>query len=54
MLDKDLDELLWDKLPDILNDEQKKHRITNLLSELRRENKVVNNGTFANPQWMLS
>jgi len=50
---KDIDELLWEKLPDILNDNQKKNRITNLIAELRQKSKITNQGTFASPQWVL-
>lgn len=32
---KDIRELLWDKLPDSLSDQQKEYKVTNLLSSLR-------------------
>jgi ATP-dependent DNA helicase RecG len=50
---KDIDELLWGKLPDILNDNQKKNKITNLIAELRQKGKITNQGTFAFPKWIL-
>lgn len=50
---KEIDELLWKKLPDVLNDIQKKHKITNLISELRKNNKIINNGNDAKPKWIL-
>ena len=50
---RDIDELLWDKLPDIYNDKQKKIKITNLIAELRQKGKITNHGTFAFPQWKL-
>jgi ATP-dependent DNA helicase RecG len=53
MTRKDIDELLWEKLPDIYDDRQKKNKITNLISELRRLKKIVNKGNFAQPKWML-
>jgi len=45
--------LLWKKLPDILNESQKKNRITNLIAELRHKGKIANQGTFAFPKWVL-
>ncbi len=33
---KDIRELLWDKLPDVLSDEKKEHKISNLLAALKR------------------
>jgi len=50
---KDIDELLWKKLPDILNDEQKTNRIKNLIAELRALNKIRNKGTKKEPIWIL-
>ncbi|MBW6492359.1 MAG: putative DNA binding domain-containing protein [Lentimicrobium sp.] len=48
---KDVDELLWKKLPDWMNDKQKKNKVGNLLSELRMRGKITNKGTPKNPQW---
>jgi ATP-dependent DNA helicase RecG len=50
---KDIDELLWEKLPDIYNDRQKKDKITNLITELRQKGKITNQGTFAFSKWVL-
>src|SRR3990172_9020328 len=50
---KDVDELLWRKLPDWMSDNQKKIKINNLLSELRRENRIRNDGSDAKPKWVL-
>lgn len=47
----DVDELLWKKLPDWMDDNQRKNKIGNLLSELRMKGKILNNGTPKNPQW---
>ncbi len=33
----DIDELLWNKFPEWMTDEQRKIKINNLLSELRRK-----------------
>jgi ATP-dependent DNA helicase RecG len=49
----DVDELLWNKLPDWMDEKQKKIKINNLLSELRKKNKIQNKGTFKMPKWVL-
>lgn len=49
----DVDELLWNKLPDWMSDKQKKIKINNLLSELRKMKKIENKGTFKMPKWVL-
>lgn len=45
-------ELLWNKLPDILNDTQKEKKISNILTELRIKNKIKNIGSDSNPNWV--
>lgn len=50
---KDIDDLLWNKLPDWMEEQQKKNKINNLLSELRRSNKIENKGTYKMPKWVL-
>ena len=50
---KDIDKLLWKKLPDWMDDKQRKIRINNLLSELRVENRIRNEGTFKKSCWVL-
>lgn len=49
----DIDELLWKKLPDWMNDKQRKIKINNLLSELRKTNRIRNDGTLKEPIWIL-
>lgn len=49
----DIDELLWDKLPDWMTDKQKKYKVGNLLSELRRKNTIVNKGPSIKSTWLL-
>ncbi len=49
----DVDELLWKKLPDWMDDKQKKIKINNLLAELRKKNKIKNAGSDAKPKWVL-
>ncbi|WP_314810932.1 hypothetical protein [Capnocytophaga granulosa] len=48
-----IDKLLWEKLPDILTDVQKKNKINNLLAELKKQNKIKNIGTFKTSVWVL-
>lgn len=49
---KDVDELLWGKLPDWMNDKQKKIKINNLLSTLRRDGQIKNTGTDRKSSWV--
>jgi ATP-dependent DNA helicase RecG len=50
----DVDELLWEKLPEWMDPKQKKNKITNLLSELRIVGKTSNIGSFAKSRWVLT
>jgi ATP-dependent DNA helicase RecG len=50
---KDIDELLWNKLPDWMDDKQRKIKVGNLVAELRRTNKIVNQGSDTRPTWAL-
>lgn len=49
----DIDDLLWKKLPDWMNDNQRKIKINNLLSELRSKGRIKNEGNDAKPKWVL-
>ena len=49
----DVDELLWKKLPDWMDDKQKKIKINNLLSELRKKNRIQNTGSDSKAKWAL-
>ncbi len=52
---KDINELLFDKLSDVLNDRQKNKKIDNLLHEMAKKNKVIRNiGSFRFPKWVLN
>lgn len=52
---KDVDELLWKKLPDWMTDKQRKTKINHLLSELRINNIIKNeSGIDAKPFWVLA
>ena len=50
---KDIDELLWNKLPDWMDDKQRKAKVGNLLTELRRNGKITNMGSDGQPSWAL-
>lgn len=50
---KDVDDLLWDKLSDALDEAQKANKIGNLLSGLRRKGVIFNAGSRAAPKWEL-
>ncbi|MGH8568699.1 MAG: ATP-binding protein, partial [Gammaproteobacteria bacterium] len=51
---KEVDEALVSKLPDRLTSEQKARKVHNLLQELRRSSKIANQGTRAQPEWILA
>ncbi|MCP4132611.1 MAG: transcriptional regulator, partial [bacterium] len=51
---KDIDELLWDKLPEYMDEKQKKVKINNLIAELRQKRKIINNGPDVKPKWEIS
>jgi len=48
---KEIDELLWDKLSDALNDAQKKSKIGNILTKLRVDGVIFNAGSRTAPEW---
>jgi ATP-dependent DNA helicase RecG len=47
----DINELLWNKLPDWMNDKQRKTKISNLLAELRKTGQIQNSGSDKRPVW---
>lgn len=51
---KDIEDLLWDKLSDMYNDQQKKTKVANLIAGLRRKGVIVNKGSDAAPMWVLA
>jgi ATP-dependent DNA helicase RecG len=51
---KDVDDLLWDKLSNALDEAQKANKIGNLLSGLRRKGVIFNAGSKPVPAWKLS
>ena len=48
----EIKDFLWEKLPDVLTDNKKINKVTNLLQELRRDGKIINQGTFGKPSWI--
>jgi ATP-dependent DNA helicase RecG len=50
---KDIDELLWNKLPDWMDDKQRRIKVGNLIAELRRKQRIVNQGSDTRPSWAL-
>jgi ATP-dependent DNA helicase RecG len=50
-----LDDLLMDKLPDILDEKQKKNKIKNLLQEMAKKDETVRNagGRGESARWVL-
>jgi len=51
---QEIDQLLWIKLSDGLNNEQKLHKISNLLTKLRRSGLIVNAGSDKSPSWVCT
>jgi ATP-dependent DNA helicase RecG len=50
---KAIDELLWNKLPDWMDETQKKNKVGNLLGTLKRQGLIQNVGTMKTPSWVL-
>ncbi len=53
MTRKQIDDLLWKKLPDWMDDKQKKNKITNLLTACRTSGRIINEGSYAHSRWIL-
>lgn len=52
---KDIDELLMDKLPDVLSEEQKKNKMKNLIAKMSKGERTIKNiGSDKKPQWVLN
>lgn len=51
---QDIDQLLLTKLSDALDEEQKKNKIANLLTKMRRKGLIENQGPKKAPQWRLA
>lgn len=50
----ELDQLLTEKLSDALSGEQKRDKIGNLLTKLRRQERIFNAGSRSKPEWRLA
>ena len=51
---KDIDSLIIDKLPGILDEKQKKNKIRNLVYDMSKRKKIIRNeGTKRYPKWAL-
>ena len=51
---QEIRELIYDKLPDVLNDDQKKNKVNTLITALRRSGSIVNHGSKTKPEWRLN
>lgn len=51
---EEIDKLLLDKLSDALDEDQKKKKIANLLTKLRRNEVILNVGPKKSPKWVLA
>jgi len=49
----EIDRLLFNKLPEVLTVEQKRHKVHNMLSELSRHGQIVNKGSRSHPRWQV-
>lgn len=54
MTRNEINQLLWEKLPEWMNDEQRTFKINNLIAKLSRTKKIINTGTTRNSQWKLT
>jgi ATP-dependent DNA helicase RecG len=50
---EDINQLLLDKLPEMLDEAQKQNRIHNLLRKLAKEGQLRNEGSRKFPRWVL-
>ena len=50
---QEIDELLWKKLPEWMTEEQRKNKVGNLLTELRKKKVINNKGLVKQPEWVL-
>ena len=49
---KEIDELLMDKMPDYMDEKQRKKRIDNIIQNMR-DDTIVNVGTRSIPKWVI-
>lgn len=51
---KDIDELLLDILPAVLDEKQKQNKVRNIIYSMsKRDNSIENKGTNRYPKWVL-
>ena len=50
---QDIDGMLLGKLPEVLNEQQKKNKVRNLIQQLAREGGIRNVGSRGKPQWVV-
>lgn len=50
---QEITKLLWKKLPDVLSDDQKTYKVGNLLTKLRKQNKIENTSRGIYSDWHL-
>lgn len=51
----DIDKLLWNKLPDYMNEQKRKIKINNIINELSNKlKKISNSGTKTSPIWVIN
>jgi len=51
---KDINDLILNKLPEILTEKQKKSKINNVLTEMSRKDSIKNTGSRKRSQWVLA
>lgn len=51
---KDIDRLLLGKLPDVLDESQKRYKVSNLLGSLRQKHVIKNEGNTKSPRYVLT
>ena len=51
---KQINELLWNKLPEWMDDKQRKNKVKNLIFELKTDAKIKNEGTTLNSRWVVT
>jgi ATP-dependent DNA helicase RecG len=51
---QEIEKLLWTKLSDALDNEEKTNKVSNLLTNLRRSGRIHNTGPRKTPQWKLA
>ncbi|NOX09589.1 MAG: transcriptional regulator [Gammaproteobacteria bacterium] len=51
---KEIDDILYEKLSDVLSDKQKKTKVGHLLTQLRMADIIYNAGSKAAPEWRLT